>query len=352
MERVQRDPAPAQGRPDAEFFIPDLCTPRATLLLVLLTQLMVLVYTLAGSSLRHFDWNLLATTSLFAQWVVLMSALLLCRLRAPLSVLGLRRASAAAIALITAVTLLTSSAVMWAFPQLPARQDGLWWALRNGLIAAVLSGMVLRYFFLRQELRVREQSELQARLDSLRARIRPHFLFNTLNSIASLIALRPQAAEQAVEDLSELFRASLQESQLQTSVADELRLCELYLEIERLRLGERLCVEWSVPEALRPLPMPSLTLQPLVENAVYHGIALLPEGGTVSVALAQENGCLRAVVENPLPGQASRSSGHRLALANIEQRLQALFGERGSLRCERLDGIYRAELRFPVGDAA
>jgi two-component system sensor histidine kinase AlgZ len=164
--------------------------------------------------------------------------------------------------------------------------------------------------------------------------------------------VRPQEAEQAVEDLSELFRASLQESQRQTSVADEIRLCELYLEIERLRLGERLQVLWSVPESLRSLPMPSLILQPLVENAVYHGIALLPEGGTVSVALTQENGCLRATVENPVPGQLSRSSGHRIALVNIEQRLQALFGERGSLRCERLDGVYRAELRFPAGASA
>ena len=113
---------------------------------------------------------------------------------------------------------------------------------------------------------MQKQQELQSRLDSLRAKIRPHFLFNTLNIIASLIISRPEDAERAVEDLAELMRVSLQEHNRPTTVADELRLCELYLAIEKLRLGDRLQVVWDVAQELLVLPMPSLILQPLVEE--------------------------------------------------------------------------------------
>ncbi len=317
------------------------------LLTVLLVELLALVHVLADSGLPRFDWNLLATTSLFLQWVALLSAALLCLLRRPLDRLGLRAAAALALALVAAVTWLSSLAALWLFPPVAAGAVPGWWLLRNALIAVLLGGVALRYFHLRQELLARERSELQARLDALQARIRPHFLFNTLNSIASLIASRPEAAERAVEDLAELFRASLQEAGSGGSVNDELRLCELYLEIERLRLGDRLAVEWSVPAELRELPMPGLMLQPLLENAVCHGIAGLPAGGTVRVSLDRERGSLRALVENPLPERPLRAEGQRLALNNIEQRLRALYGERASLRCERRGGVYRAELRFP-----
>ena len=155
--------------------------------------------------------------------------------------------------------------------------------MRNLLVAVVLAGIVLRYFYLQQQLRLQEQLELQARLDSLRSRIRPHFLFNTLNSIASLIMSRPAAAEQAVEDLAELFRVSLQESHRTTTVADELRLCELYLGIEQLRLGDRLQVQWQVQVEAREQPMPSLLLQPLVENAIYHGLFPAAAGGIIRI---------------------------------------------------------------------
>lgn len=332
-----------------EFFIPDICGPRPVFLMILLSELMVLVYTLAESSLPRFDWSVFATSSLLVQWVVLLSALLLCWLRHPFSRLSLQLAAAGSLVVVVAVTAVSSLAALIAFPRLPGTGDPHWWLLRNLLVAFVLAAIVLRYFFLQQQLRVQEQLELQARLDSLRARIRPHFLFNTLNSIASLIMSRPEAAERAVEDLSELFRASLKESYGETSVADELRLCELYLGIEQLRLGDRLRIEWQVQENLRDAPMPSLVLQPLVENAVYHGLARLPAGGCIRISIEQRGACILATVENPVPAQAAESSGLRMALANVEQRLQATYGTGASLRVFPDSDSFRVQLSYTPG---
>ena len=334
-------------RESGEFFIPDLCAARPVFVMVLLTELMVIVYVLASSSLPRFNWDLLATCSLFVQWVVLLSAALLCQLRRPFSRLSLPVATSGSLLLVLAVTAVTSYLALQLYPQFTRGAIGSWWLLRNLLVAVVLAGIVLRYFYLQQQLRQQEKLELQARLDSLRARIRPHFLFNTMNSIASLIMSRPEAAEQAVEDLSELFRVSLHENQRPTSVSDELRLCELYLGIEKLRLGERLQVQWQVDEAARDQPMPSLVLQPLVENAVYHGISQLPGGGTICVGVRLAGTEVHVSVENPVPSQSVHTRGHHIALANIEQRLQALYGSAGRLQVLQEGNSYRVKLSYP-----
>ena len=165
---------------------------------------------------------------------------------------------------------------------------------------------------------MQKKLELQARLDSLRARIRPHFLFNTLNSIASLIISRPEAAEQAVEDLSELFRVSLQENHRRTTVADELRLCELYLGIEQLRLGDRLQVDWEV----RPGSRDVADAQPVA--AAAGGECDLPRyfAADRRAALCAFAWLWSAMLSRPAwrtrcPPRAIQSGGHNLALANI-----------------------------------
>ncbi len=352
----------ADGKTDVtsgEFFVPDLCGPRPVFIMIMLAELLVLVHSLASSSLVAFNWDLLAIGSLFAQWVVLLSAALLCLCRGFFARVSLSLAATACLIIILLVTAGSSYLATQPFLQFGAvlpfgasRVGVHWWVLRNMAIALILGGIVLRYFYLQQQLQLREQSELQARLDALRARIRPHFLFNTMNSIASLIASQPEAAERAVEDLSELFRASLQESNRPSTVADELRLCELYLGIEQLRLGERLVVEWHVDAELRGEAMPGLILQPLVENAVYHGVAQLPEGGTVVVNVSGAEGFLHAKIENPVPRHATHSQGYHMALGNIEQRLQALFGLEASMDVSRQEGQYCIELSYPMGRLA
>lgn len=349
-------PSPGQGAgvsgtgsvsASGEFFVPDLCAPRSVFIMVLLVELMVLVHTLASSVLPRFDWGLLANSSLFVQWVVLLSAAVLCQLRQPFSRLNLPVVTVGCLLVVLTMTALSS----FAWRLLPLASAGpmdVWWLLRNLLVAAVLSGIMLRYFYLQQQLRLREQLELQARLDSLRARIRPHFLFNTLNSIASLIMSRPQVAERAVEDLAELFRVSLQDYQRLTTVADEVRLCQLYLNIEQLRLGDRLQVDWRVESQARELPMPSLILQPLVENAVYHGISRLPDGGTIGIIVGVGRSTVEVVVENPVSGHGARVTGHHMGLDNVRQRLQALYGGGAQLRLSRTEEHFRVDLSYPT----
>lgn len=334
-----------------EFFIPDLCAPRPVLFMVILTELMVMVYVLISSSLPRFDWDLLATCSLFVQWVVLLSAAGLCQFRSIFSRLDLQWATTGSLMLVGLITLFSSLVMVKLYPQLVGGIHTPWLLLRNTLVALVLAGIVLRYFYLQQQLQLREKMELQARLDSLRARIRPHFLFNTMNSIASLISTRPEAAEQAVEDLSELFRSSLQTSHRSTTVTDELRLCELYLGIEALRLGDRLRVNWQVEDGLNNELMPSLILQPLLENAVYHGISRLPKGGVIGVVVGRSGDQIRISVDNPIPDRPVQADGLHMAMTNIEERLMGLYGPRASLEVRQQDGNYRVDLSYPLAGA-
>ena len=154
--------APAGGeRVSGEFFIPDLCAPRSVFVMVLLTELMVIVYVLADSSLPRFNWDLLATCSLFVQWVVLLSAAMLCQLRQPFSRLSLPLATSGSLLVILAVTAASSLLALWLYPQLVRNSVGSWWLLRNLLVAVVLAGIVLRYFYLQQQLRLQEKLELQ-----------------------------------------------------------------------------------------------------------------------------------------------------------------------------------------------
>ncbi len=339
-------PRAEQAAAQDEFFIPDLCASRSAALSILLSELVVLVHVLASSGLPGFDWNEFTLCSIFVLWVVLVSSLVLCRLRRPLSRLSVPLAAFSSLSVVALVTLVISVLAQAFLAQAMSVQDDLWWIVRNLLVAIVLAGIVLRYFYLQQLLRQQEKLEVQARLDSLRNRIRPHFLFNTLNSIASLIMSRPETAEKAVEDLAELFRASLKESSELTSVKDEIELTHLYLGIEELRLGSRLRVNWDVQDSTLDASMPTLVLQPLVENAVYHGISRLPEGGNIDIRIGWRGDALSVLVDNPVPRAGALTGGNRMALSNVAQRLQAIYGPSAGLSVVPGEDHFRVELNY------
>ena len=332
-----------------EFFVPDLCATNSVLILFILAELLVLVYVVGDSDLPAIPWERLSIASLFVQWIVMLCAGLLCALRHTLAQLSLVLGVLACFLLIQLVTLASGVVAQALFTDSVYATLDNWWLVRNQLVAAVLGGIALRYFYMQQQLREREQAELNARLEALRARIRPHFLFNTLNSIASLIRSRPGDAEQAVEDLSELFRASLVEESRQTTVADELHLCRIYMRIEQLRLGDRLRVDWQVDDSLADCAMPMLLLQPLVENAVYHGVARLPAGGTISVQVSDEVDRVRIRVVNPVAAESEFvGGGHQMALDNIKQRVAALYGDAAEFVVTPGPSEHRVELSFPA----
>jgi len=176
------------------------------------------------------------------------------------------------------------------------------------------------------------RAEAKARFDALQARIRPHFLFNSMNTIASLIRVRPAEAESAVENLSDLFRAALGH-EAHSTLGEELELVRRYLDIERLRLGERLRVDVRVDELPADMQVPPLLLQPLVENAVYHGVQQLPQGGTVSISGRRDDKSVCIEIRNPCPPTRA-SKRHGVALENTRARIEYHFGARGKLTVE------------------
>jgi two-component system sensor histidine kinase AlgZ len=336
------------------FYLPDFCASRAALAIVLIVELTAIVLALAREEIDHEFWTDLARTSLFLLWVGLISAGLLCALRRPLERLGIARGSAAVLALLTAVVAAVSAVAVSLgrgrflpgaagfFPTQAAS-----FVLRNVAIGFVITAVALRYFYVAQQWRRNIEMRAAARVHALQARIRPHFLFNSMNTIASLTRSDPGLAEQVVQDLADLFRASLGDQGQTITLAEELEVARTYQRIEQLRLGGRLQVSWKVGSLPPDARVPGLLLQPLIENAIYHGIEPRPQGGTVTVTGELAGGLITLVVRNPVGERQSEREGNRLALANIRERLALLYGELALVKAGRFDDEYIVTLRFP-----
>ena len=340
---------------DSEFYLPDFCASGAVFVIVIIVALLALILSLAHSTGPTGFWLDFGATSFFLLWIGLASAGLLCWSRARLARMPENQASAIALLIPVAVTLLVCEAAMrigqpgggGILQLFPTRRGP--FMLRSAGIAFIVSALALRYFYVTHQWRRNVQREARSRIDALQARIRPHFLFNSMNTIASLTRSDPARAEEAVEDLADLFRASLSETRQQISLKEELEVARIYQRIEQLRLGNRLRVEWLVADLPMRSQVPSLLIQPLLENAIYHGIEPLPEGGTVQVKGAVEDGVIELSIENPIAPAtvAQPRSGNRIALDNVRQRLALAYGSVGSVRIEQADGRFKVILRFP-----
>ena len=205
---------------------------------------------------------------------------------------------------------------------------------RTTLLAMAATALMLVYFDLRSRAFSPVLSE--ARLAALNARIRPHFLFNSLNAVLSLIRARPQQAEEALESLSDLFRAAMRDPGELVSLADEIALGKQYLELEKLRLGDRLAGDWKIGAISMGLPIPPLMLQPLLENAVYHGVQASNEASEVSINIYQRHGQFHAILSNPIYATEKRHSGNRMAINNIRERLALHFDAEAGLSAKAL----------------
>ncbi|MBW8078091.1 MAG: sensor histidine kinase [Gallionella sp.] len=214
------------------------------------------------------------------------------------------------------------------------------------LISVIVCWTLLMYFRLRSQVLSRALHD--ARLQVLRARIRPHFLFNTINAVLSIVRAQPKQAEKALEDMSDLFRMAMAETHDLVSLSQEIKLGKQYLALEQLRMGERLGVDWEFNDAPMNALIPPLLLQPLLENAVYHGIEPLPHGGRIKIQVNCRGQELRLVVENPCATLvAERHSGNKMALQNIRERLELLFDAEARYQVEANGGFYRVEITLP-----
>jgi two-component system sensor histidine kinase AlgZ len=211
---------------------------------------------------------------------------------------------------------------------------------------------MMRYLYVASEWRRSIVLEAQARVSALQALIRPHFLFNSMNTIASLTRSDPRQAEEAVEDLADLLRANLNNSRDKTTLKQELEVAAIYQRIEKLRLGDRLKVRWKVDGLPMRALIPSLTIQPLLENAIYHGIELLPDGGEVVVHGERSNGMLRISIKNPVAaGERAKSDGNHMAMSNIQQRYALAYGGRASVSVDDTGSDFIVTLTFPYEEA-
>lgn len=359
---VTRSPANSvDDRP--RFYLPDFCAARSVLAVVLIAELVAVLLTLARHGLAGGAfWPGLAGTSLFLLWTGLGVAGALCAARGALSRLTVPAGSALALALLLAMTAVVSEGAWWftassnrvlGFELRFLSADHLEFLLRNLTIGAIAGGLALRYFYVSQQWRRNVEAEAQSRVRALQARIRPHFLFNSMNTIAALARSDPRRAEQAVADLADLFRASLREHGERIPLGSELEIARAYERVERLRLGERLHVDWQVDTVPRETLVPALILQPLLENAVYHGIEPLPGGGTIRVAGRLDGRRVILTIDNPVPGRSTvQRPGHRIGLDNVRQRLDLMFQGEADVEIIEAPERFVVTLRFPVTETA
>jgi len=246
--------------------------------------------------------------------------------------------------LIALVTVLAGQAIYAAMARLSPLPPGT--LLRWILFALIAVGVLLFYFHLRA--RALSPAITEARLQALQARIRPHFLFNSINAVLSLVRRDPRRAEVALEDMADLFRVLMRDNRELTPLEDEVELCRQYLELEQLRLGDRLTVDWNVKSMPGDALVPPLMLQPLLENAVYHGIEPSSTPGTVSINLFLSRGEVHAILKNPYRATGgNHHSGNKMALANVRERLALHFDAEASLESRVTKDAYEVHIRIP-----
>lgn len=344
-----------QISPKNTSFLPDFCNARTVFVVILLAELLAIVLTLAQPPYLQNQVYDLAMYSLFLQWVALCCTGVLCISRRHLQHCSDHWAATISYAITLIVTVLIAELAWWVLGQSPGNNFiGLKhheFLLPVTGISAIVWALALRYFYVQHQWRIRVASESEARFLALQARMKPHFLFNCMNTIASLIRRNPVLAEEVVEDLSDLFRASLQDTQHISTLEEEIALCKRYLRIEQLRLGNRLEAVWQMDELPSEVKLPSLSIQPLLENAIYHGIEPLPEGGVIHIRSERVPEAVCITIENPYrPDVTHRRnhSGNRIAQENLKQCLSSWFGRENLLQVKQENGNYIVTVTLPL----
>ena len=322
--------------------LPNFCNLGIMLRMLLVLNLLCIAAAVVRSNGKD-GWEQFLAISVVAQPVIILSLIVFCVMRRMLNKLGYWRGVSAIFALEAAI-----GAGFWFLSQsaLPFSQPVALWQYAFFFIFA--TGVVLLYFDLRA--RSLSPAVTEARLQALQARIRPHFLFNTINAVLSLIRSEPKLAERMLEDLSDLFRVLMADNRKLVPLADEISLCRKYLAIEHIRLGDRLAVKWNIEAMPKVAMVPPLILQPLVENAVYHGIEPHEGTGELAIDIELEGNGKQIVIRltNPFDSASTHASGNRMAIANIRERLQLHFDAEASLKADVIADTYVVTIKMPV----
>jgi two-component system sensor histidine kinase AlgZ len=308
--------------------------------ILLLTQAMGAVAALLKAPDLAGAWRMFVDFSVLLQPILLVSLVVLALANETLTRLPYRIGIGAVLLLELVITALVHQQIQSMFgiydlATLP----------RYALFSLIATGVLLGYFNLRD--RALSPAFGEARLQALQARIRPHFLFNSINAVLSLIRSEPRQAERALENLAELFRVLMADNRQLAPLGDEVRLCRQYLELEQLRLGERLQVAWHVDKMPEEALIPPLLLQPLVENAVYHGIEPSSQPGEININIYRNRNQVHLVIRNPYQHDGDHHGGNKMALQNIRERLALHFDAEGLLDTTITGNVYQVHIMLP-----
>ena len=345
--------APTPTSEDTQVYLPDFCAAGTLFIVLLVAELVAIVLTLAAHGPDGQFLLQLSKISFFVLWLTLLGLAVMCQLRQWLEQAGKTRAFLLSFIILEVTCLVVAELswqLMWRFGGVSIIDDSHSdLLLRTFAISSIFIALGMRYLYVSSEWRRSIVLEAQARVSALQALIRPHFLFNSMNTIASLTRSDPRRAEEAVEDLSDLLRANLQTTRDRTTLKAELETAAIYQRIEKLRLGDRLQVRWNVGELPMRALIPCLTIQPLLENAIYHGIEQLPGGGEVTINGRRDDRTLEISISNPVaPAGERRSGGNRMAMSNIRQRFELAYGSRASVHVDERDDRFTVTIQFPV----
>ena len=330
--------------------LPNFCDIRILFVAIVLTEVLAIVFSMAATTNTNQFWTYLALASFLMLWITLLNSAAICYLRKWLHKQNycLQYSFCVMMSISLLVTLVVSQAGLF-FSYDDNTLNNLL-ILRVMTISAVIYFLLLRYFYIQHQWRLNLAAQSIAEIQALRARIRPHFLFNSMNTIASLITISPKTAEHAIEDLSDLFRASLSEQNL-NCLRDELELTKSYIAIELLRLGDRLKVEWQIEDSVLNTEVPALCLQPLAENAIYHGIEPIEKGGKLIISALQINNKLKLSVSNPIQVNKQPNGlkkGNQMAVDNIRRRLNLVYGSKATFSINATKENYTVSLLIPL----
>ena len=335
-------------------YLPDFCAAGTVLVILLVSELIAIVLTLASYVPGSFLTEL-SKMSMYVLWIAFLSTAILCRIRPWVERQGNTQAFVVCFVILLALCLLLAE-ITWQLTRIFAESviigdSHLGFVGRTFTISSIVIALAMRYLYVSSEWRRSIVLEAQSRISALQALIRPHFLFNSLNTIAALARSNPAQAEEAVQDLADLMRANLNASRDRSTLKEELETAAIYQRIEKLRLGDRLHVKWDVDELPMRALIPSLTIQPLLENAIFHGIELLPEGGEVRITGRRKGDDLEFTIVNPVAVDSKRQSGgNKMAMSNIRQRFEFAYGSRAEVEVRDAADRYSVRLAFPCDE--
>ncbi len=300
-------------------------------------------------------WNNISLVSLFVQWIGLSSCAIICLIRPTLARYSHLTASLIVYVLLLIMLGFVSEAAYWLVYPINSFDYPDWhstYIIRNLTVGAIIFAIALRYFYVQHQWALKIKTESHARLEALQSRIRPHFLFNSLNTIASLTRIDPARAETATEDLADLFRATLKDAHTRISLSTEFELCRRYLNIEKLRMGDRLEVQWFIDDIPGDALIPPLTLQPIVENAIYHGVENNVDRSIIKISGTIENKSITITISNPVSFDSvdkNKHKGNHMAMKNIKQRLAVYYDSNQSVSIEedQENKQYLVHVQFP-----